>query len=140
MSHCEKKCVLVIDENLPLGLIANTAAILGVTLGAKVADMIGDNVVDGSGIEHLGIVKAPIPILKGTTELLSNLKDKTMTEPFLDLIVIDFSDAAQRCKTYEDYITKLQTMSKVDYRYFGLGIYGDKKKVNSLTGDIALLR
>ncbi len=140
MSHFEKKCVLVIDEKLPLGLIANTAAILGVTLGAKVADMIGDNVVDGSGIEHLGIVKAPIPILKGTTELLSNLKDKTMTEPFLDLIVVDFSDVAQRCKTYEDYVTKLQTMSKVDYRYFGLGIYGDTKKVNSLTGDIALLR
>ncbi|WP_269144204.1 DUF2000 family protein [Clostridium guangxiense] len=26
---CEKKCVIVVDKNLPLGLIANTAAILG---------------------------------------------------------------------------------------------------------------
>ncbi|MDQ0200724.1 hypothetical protein J2S10_003926 [Neobacillus ginsengisoli] len=34
MSNLETKCVLVIDENLPLGLIANTAAILGVTLGS----------------------------------------------------------------------------------------------------------
>ena len=30
-----EKCVMIIDENLPLGLIANTAAILGITLGKK---------------------------------------------------------------------------------------------------------
>lgn len=35
MHSMETKCVLVIDENLPLGLIANTAAILGVTLGKE---------------------------------------------------------------------------------------------------------
>lgn len=28
-----EKCVMVIDENLPLGIIANTAAIMGITLG-----------------------------------------------------------------------------------------------------------
>ncbi|BFL45605.1 hypothetical protein K420107F6_08940 [Lactonifactor longoviformis] len=27
-----EKCVMVIDENLPLGIIANTAAIMGITL------------------------------------------------------------------------------------------------------------
>ena len=30
-----EKCVMVIDENLPLGIIANTAAIMGITLGKK---------------------------------------------------------------------------------------------------------
>ncbi|MCY9226305.1 DUF2000 domain-containing protein [Bacillus haynesii] len=29
----ETKCALIIDESLPLGLIANTAAILGAALG-----------------------------------------------------------------------------------------------------------
>lgn len=28
-----EKCVIVVDENLPLGIIANTAAILGITMG-----------------------------------------------------------------------------------------------------------
>lgn len=29
----DKKCVIVIDENILLGILANTAAILGITLG-----------------------------------------------------------------------------------------------------------
>lgn len=31
----KEKCTMIIDENLPLGLIANTAAIMGITLGRK---------------------------------------------------------------------------------------------------------
>lgn len=29
----DKKCVMVIDADLPPGIIANTAAIMGITLG-----------------------------------------------------------------------------------------------------------
>ncbi|MGE8001565.1 DUF2000 domain-containing protein [Lysinibacillus sp. NPDC093190] len=140
MSNLKTKCVLVIDEKLPLGLIANTAAILGVTLGTYAPELVGGTVSDGSGIEHLGIVKTPIPILKGSTSLLHELRDKTMSEPFSDMLVVDFSDTAQGCKSYEEYINKLQAISKSDYKYFGLGIYGEKKKVNSLTGSFPLLR
>jgi hypothetical protein len=140
MSNFETKCVLVIDENLPLGLIANTAAILGITVGKYAPEIVGSRVIDHSGIEHLGIVKTPVPILKGSADLLHGLRDKTRTEEFADLIVVDFSDTAQSCKTYEEYIAKLQKISKNSYRYFGLGIYGDKKKVNRLTGGLPLLR
>lgn len=31
----ETKCVEIIDENLPLGILANTAAILGITIGKQ---------------------------------------------------------------------------------------------------------
>ena len=30
-----EKCVMIIDENMPLGIIANTAAIMGITLGKE---------------------------------------------------------------------------------------------------------
>ena len=60
-----EKCVMVIDENLPLGIIANTAAIMGITLG------------------------------------------KQMPE-FSDLTVVDFSDLAQGCKTYDEFIEKMK--------------------------------
>ena len=36
-----EKCVLVIDGTLPLGLIANTAAILGITLGKHLPQAVG---------------------------------------------------------------------------------------------------
>lgn len=33
MKEVRNKCVLIIDSELPVGLIANTACILGITLG-----------------------------------------------------------------------------------------------------------
>lgn len=33
MNLQNEKCVIVVDEALPLGIIANTAVILGITLG-----------------------------------------------------------------------------------------------------------
>lgn len=33
MDHQNEKCVMVIDEELPTGIIANTAGIMGITLG-----------------------------------------------------------------------------------------------------------
>ncbi|MED1095949.1 MULTISPECIES: DUF2000 domain-containing protein [Bacillus] len=44
------------------------------------------------------------------------------------------------CKTYEEYTAKLQNQAKTDYQHFGLDIYGEKKKVNRLTGSFSLLR
>ena len=40
---------MVLDENLPLGLLANTAAILGITLGKHMPEAVGADVLDGSG-------------------------------------------------------------------------------------------
>ena len=34
-----EKCIMVIDEHLPLGIIANTAAIMGITLGKKMKEV-----------------------------------------------------------------------------------------------------
>ena len=41
----ENKVVLVIDENLPTGVIANTAAVLGVSLGKLKPELVGDNLL-----------------------------------------------------------------------------------------------
>ena len=53
---------MVLDENLPLGLLANTAAILGITLGKHMPEAVGADVLDGSGKAHLGIITFPVPI------------------------------------------------------------------------------
>ena len=49
MESTTSKCVMVLDENLPLGLLANTAAILGITLGKHMPEAVGADVLDGSG-------------------------------------------------------------------------------------------
>ncbi len=136
----ETKCALIIDESLPLGLIANTAAILGAALGKNNPGLLGEHVTDGSGIDHLGIVKLPIPILKGNAELLHQLRQKLLTDEFNDILTVDFTDVAQGIHTYEEFIETFQSTAAFDYRYFGIGVCGDKKKVARLTGSLGLLR
>lgn len=140
MNEREQKCVVVIDGSLPLGLIANTAAILGTTLGAAAPQTVGRNVTDASGGVHLGINLVPTTILQANEEMLKNLRLRLYADEFSELVVVDFSDVAQRIHIYEDYVKEAEGMKTEDFRYFGLALYGDKKKVNRLTGMLPLLR
>ena len=135
-----EKCVMVIDEHLPLGIIANTAAIMGITLGKEMPEVVGSDVTDKTGNEHLGIIEFPVPILKGNAESIKEIRQKLYEPDFSDLTVVDFSDLAQSCKTYDEFIEKMKKVAEVDLNYFGIAICGAKKKVNKLTGSIALLR
>lgn len=140
MAQIEEKCVLVLDEALPLGIAANTAAILGITLGKHRPEAVGPDVADAEGAGHLGIIQFPVPVLKGTPESLQALRNALYRPEYSDMTVVDFSDVAQSCQTYEDFIAKMAGASGADLRYFGLALCGDKKKVNRLTGSLPLLR
>lgn len=131
---------MVIDEHLPLGIIANTAAIMGITLGKTMPEVVGANVTDKTGNEHLGIIEFPVPILKGSTESIKAIREKLYEPDFSDLTVDDFSDLAQGCKAYDEFIEKMKEVSEIELNYFGIAICGEKKKVNKLTGNMALLR
>lgn len=131
---------MIIDENLPLGIIANTAAIMGITLGKKMPEVVGVDVIDKTGNEHLGIIEFPVPILKGDVESIKAIRERLYAPEFSDLTVVDFSDLAQSCKTYDEFILKMKEASETDLKYFGIAICGTKKKINKLTGNLPLLR
>jgi hypothetical protein len=140
MSDQNVKCVMIIDEELPVGILANTAAILGVTLGQKVPECVGVDTEDASRCIHKGIITIPVPILKGNKEILRILRTELYTPEFSDLLVVDFSDVAQSCNIYSDYIKKVQITKEKEHTYLGIALYGSKKKVNKLTGSMPLLR
>lgn len=133
-----EKCVIVVDETLPIGLAANTAAILGITLGAKIPGVVGANVLDGCGRGHMGIIEFPVPILKAPAAVMNKLRLSLYDSGYSDLTAADFSDIAQSCKTYDEYIDKISAAE--DIRYFGIAVLGDKKKINKLTGNLPLLK
>ena len=135
-----EKCVMVIDENLPLGLIANTAAIMGITLGKKMPEVVGADVKDQDENSHLGIIEFPVPILRGSAQTIKEIREKLYQPNFQDLTVVDFSDLAQGCKTYDEFIEKMANAPESSLQYLGLAICGAKKKVNKLTGSMPLLR
>lgn len=136
----DEKCVVVIDEKLPLGIIANTATILGITLGKRRPDLVGADVYDRTGNGHSGIIQFPVPILKGNVEVIKSIREKLYGPEYSDLTVVDFSDLAQGCKIYDEFIDKMKDISDTELNYYGIAICGAKKKVNKLTGSMALLK
>lgn len=134
------KCVMVLDDALPLGLLANTAAILGITMGMKRPDVVGEAVLDRDGNGHTGIIRVPVPILKGNTEILRKLRRELFSAEYADLTVVDFTELAQRCKTYGEFTEQMAACAEHDLRYLGIAICGDRKKVSRLTGSLPLLK
>lgn len=134
------KCVMIIDKALPSGVIANTAAVMGITLGKRIPDIVGADVYDYTGKEHLGIIEFPVPILKGDAKSIKAIREKLYEPEFMDLTVVDFSDLAQGCRTYQEFTEKMKKVSGTQLSYLGIAICGAKKKVNKLTGSIPLLR
>ncbi|GIM30069.1 hypothetical protein CPJCM30710_27350 [Clostridium polyendosporum] len=113
---------------------------MGITLGKHTPELVSKDVTDALGQSHLGISAIPVPILKGNKETLRELREKLYTSYYNDMIVIDFSNVAQSCNIYNEYLQKASTISEAEHTYFGLTICGDKKKVNKLTGSMPLLR
>ena len=136
----QEKCVMVIDDSLPLGIIANTAAILGITMGKKLPEVVGTDVLDQTGNAHLGIIAFPVPILRGDAARIKTIRERLYDPAFSDLTVVDFSDLAQSCNDYDDFTEKMKSVPGADLNYFGVAICGPKKKVNKLTGSMPLLR
>lgn len=136
----DKKCVMVIDQNLPLGLIANTAAVMGITLGKMCPWAVGGDVADKSGSLHRGIITFPVPVLKSTAQGIRALRERLGQPEFAGLTAVDFSDLAQGCKTYEEFTGKMAAAPEESLGYLGLALCGDKKTVDRLTGSMPLLR
>ena len=134
------KCVIVVDGELPRGIISNAAAILGISLGRQVPEAVGRDICDKSGCTHSGIIQFPVPILNGTAEQIKDIRKKLYESGFEDIAAVDFSDTAQGCGTYDEFVLKMSDTEESELRYFGVGLCGDKKKVTSLTGNLPLLR
>ncbi|MBD5140344.1 MAG: DUF2000 domain-containing protein [Ruminococcus sp.] len=134
------KCVMIIDERLPVGVIANTAAILGISLGKIFPEAVGTDVTDKSGNAHLGIIEFPVPVLKGSPELIREIRQRLYTKEFEDVAAVDFSETAQGCRTYDEFVKKIADTEEEKLLYLGIGIFGGKKKINKLTGSLPLLK
>ena len=134
------RCVFVIAQDIPVGLVANTAAILSMTLGRNFPNLIGPDLIDGAGTCHRGITTVVLPILKATSDAISTIRSKVLSKDSGDIFVADVSNAAQETKSYEEYAARLQIALEDDLRYLGLCLYGPDSAVRSLTGNLPLFR
>jgi hypothetical protein len=134
-----KKCVIIIDYSLPVGVIANTAAILSMTIGKMSPEIIGHGHTDNTGAYHHGITTMAIPILKSSDLILKEMREAVKAyEP--DLRVVDLITATQTTKNYTDYVHQYENTPIEHLKYLGLALFGEMKVVNKFTGSLGLLR
>lgn len=134
-----KKYVIVIDHSLPVGVIANTAAVLSINLGKIIPEIVGQGHKDNKGDYHHGITTMAIPILKSSGQLLKEMRQAVKAyEP--ELIVIDLITATQITKSYADYVCQYENTPIEQLEYQGLALYGEMKVVNKFTGSLGLLK
>lgn len=134
------KCVMIFDDSLPVGVIANTAAIMGASLGKTDPEVVGITPVDKDGNEHSGLIQFPVPILKSDSATIQDIRKKAIENYGDDIDIIDFTDIAQKSMTYDDYLNNYKETAGDDISYMGLTLCGPKKAVNKLTGNLGLLR
>ncbi|MDQ4106499.1 MAG: DUF2000 domain-containing protein, partial [Actinomycetota bacterium] len=82
-------------------------------------------------------LQALLCVLKASREVLRDLRRRAEDE---ELLVVDFTDAAQTSKTYADYERKIAAVSTGQLNYLGVAFYGARRPVNRLTGSLPLLR
>ena len=140
METQDLKCAIVLDEALPIGVAANVSAIMGITLGRMLPGIVGADVMDAEGGVHPGIVEIPVPVLKATAPAIGEIRQGALALEPSELEIVDFSDVAQGCKEYGEYIEKMAVTGSSSITYLGLLLVGRKKLVNKLVGSLPLMR
>ena len=134
------RCAFIIDRALPQGLIANTAAVLAMSLGKERPDLIGPDVRDADGTRHPGITAIVLPILTADSEGLKALRLRAEPQESSGLGLIGVTETAQQAKSYDAYEACLAGTPHGELRYLGLCVYGPASLVRSLTGSLPLLK
>lgn len=140
LSSATHKCVLVIDNAQPAGVIANIASVLSMTLGCKVSRIVSHDVCDKQGNNHLGITQLPVPILGASPEKIKEIRRHLYALENNELVLVDFSTIAQHARTYEEYEQAMAQTDECDLHYVGIGVCAEKKIVNKATGNLCLIR
>ncbi|TQS45920.1 DUF2000 domain-containing protein [Cryptosporangium phraense] len=132
------KWVVVVDRDLPIGLIANAAALLSASVGQQVPDLLGPVVTDGSGFEHQPLPYVGCSILGADAETVHRIRTKAATKP--TLFVADVPRAAQQATSHTDYQAVMAATSEEEMAYYAVALVGPRNQVDKLVGGLTLLR
>lgn len=133
-----EKCVMIIDGTLPLRVVVNLSAILGITLGKNMPEVVGSDVTDKSGLPHAGITEFPVPILRGSTDEIKKTAKSCTSLTFQIYLQLIFQpwlrNAVHMVSSLKKYVRRI-----AELEYLGIAVCGGRKKVNKLTGSMPLL-
>ncbi|APZ43570.1 DUF2000 domain-containing protein [Acidihalobacter ferrooxydans] len=146
----ERKAVVVVDRALPRGLQANVAAVLAMSFGSAHPELIGHETCTADGVRQVGLPTLPLPILQADEIDLRHLAAASL--PTLDWLAVYtaaalasktyavYTAAALASKTYAVYTETLASARADELAVHAVALFGERRRINRLTGGFALLR
>ncbi|WP_186379115.1 DUF2000 domain-containing protein [Yersinia frederiksenii] len=135
----QMRIAIIVNPELPVGLIANTTGAVGIGLAAKFPQLAGMTLSDAAGKEIDVSSKLPVPILQANASQMREvlLKALALTD---ERAIVPFPAFARAMHSFQDYEVAFPLRSLIDEQLDGLGLVGPEKWVRSLTGSLKLLR
>ncbi len=134
----DNKAVIIIHGDLPRGLAANRAAVLATGLAMHVPEMRGEDLVTKDNVSLLGFTKVPIPILMSRPE--ESLLDLARKGQEAGCIFLVFLTRAQGMRSYDEYRESVRQTEYSALDVDAVALYGDRKLVTKLTGNLPALK
>ncbi|MCE6994372.1 DUF2000 domain-containing protein [Saccharothrix sp. S26] len=125
------KLALILRDDLPANLAANAAVVLGLSLGARLPDLLGEDAKDADGTVHLGLNTHPVPVLTAPAEHLKALHRAD------GVLKIGFTEVARRSRAYPEYLEALAHAE--DPEFVAVALYGPRAEVTRLTRKLPLM-
>ncbi len=133
-----KKMVIVVAANLATGMVANRCAALSVGITGSHPEIIGFPTETADGIVLGAITRMPIPVLVAKEiQALPEIENKARLQGCTTLVYLS---RAQGLRSYQAYLDSIKATPYADLDIDAIAIYGDRKIVSSLTGNLAILR
>lgn len=137
LSASTLRCVAIVDNSLTAGHAANAVAVMSITLGAQVPELMGGDLVDAEGETLPGLIPQGITILAAPRDTLRELRTKARAA---GLDVIAMPTLGQQTNDYEDVRRNVAKMATDEVEFLGVILYGPRNIVKRLTGSLPLLR
>jgi hypothetical protein len=135
-----KKIVAVLAANLDAGVAFNVIGHLAISVGAYAEDdlMGRPQLVDASGISHVGISKYPFIITKVKAGRLSRLIREARQRP--NVLLVDYPEQMLSTGHDDELAQAISSVREEDINYLGAILFGDYETITELTGKFSLWR
>lgn len=134
------KIAIVVNPVLPVGLVSNTVATIGIGLGAGQPGFGNVELSDRPGLTYLASADRPVPVLQAASDELHALMTKAhISKPEHGNLVL-FPAFARMMHCFDDYRNAVPMRDLSEEQIDGIGLYGPSRWVKSLTGSLKLLR
>jgi hypothetical protein len=131
------RCVIIVDEALPVGRAANAAAVIALTLGKRHPYLAGADLLDRSGFAHPGLIPIGIAVLAAPGPQLAEVRAKALA---CNIDVVAFPRQGQETNDYNAFGASVAEVTTEALRYVGLGVFGPRKTIGKIVGRYSLLK